>query len=282
MKITSREVLCARGNPTKAIPACLISVIVVLMLLSSANAEERYSLLSNLKEDFTYAATSPSRMDKRSAIITLGLIGIGAILYTQDEKIRDYVQDHKTASLDGIFPLIEKFGNGIYDLGFLAVYGGSGYMTGNEKMRAVSLHSFESFLVANTIGTVAKIGIGRARPYTEEGRESYKPFSTDTAHTALPSGHTTSAFSIAAVFADEYDNPWVGVTAYGLASAVALERVYDDQHWASDVFAGAVLGIVAGKSIVYLHKRKETGSVYLVPLYPPGGQGVGVAAVLRF
>ena len=74
----------------------------------------------------------------------------------------------------------------------------------------------------------------------------------------------------------------VDVIAYGLASMVGIQRIYSDKHWASDVFAGAVIGIVSGKSIVYLHKRKETGSVYLVPMSPPGGQGVGVAAVLHF
>src|SRR3990170_8825111 len=130
MKITAREILPSWGNPTKVIPSCLISVIVLLIFFSSANAEERYSLFRNLKEDVAYAVTSPSRMDKESTLITLGIIGAGAAIYSQDEKIRSYFQDHRTSSRDNISDVAEKFGNGLYDLGFLAVYGGSGHFIG--------------------------------------------------------------------------------------------------------------------------------------------------------
>ncbi len=262
----------------------MISVLVFSIASSTAfAAEERYSLLGNLKEDFTYIGTSPSRMDKKSALVTLGLIGTGVVLYTQDDKIRDYFQDHQSSSSDNISTIAEKFGNGLYDLAFLAVYGGSGYLLENEKMKETSILSFESFIVANTIGTVVKSAAGRTRPNEDEGSTEFSPFSFDSAHTSFPSGHTTSAFSIASVFADEYDEkPWVGVTAYGLASAVALQRIYDDKHWASDVFAGAVLGTVVGKSVVYLHKDKKAGSVYLVPVSVPSEGRYGMMAVFRY
>lgn len=252
-------------------------------LCGKAFAEDRYSLLANIKDDFTYVASSPARMDRKSAAITLGIIGTGTFIYTQDEKIRNFFQSHqKSSSMDGLSDIAEKFGNGAYELPFLAIYGGGGYLIGNEKMQDTALLSFESFVVANTIGTVAKIGIGRPRPYTEEGSGSYKPFSTDSDHTSMPSGHTISAFSIASVFADEYENPFVDVTVYGLASLVALERVYDDKHWGSDVFAGAALGTVIGKSVVYLHKDKRMENVQIIPVSVPSEGYYGVTAVVRF
>ncbi|MDO8446527.1 MAG: phosphatase PAP2 family protein [Deltaproteobacteria bacterium] len=263
-------------------PPILLIIFSLFFNISASLAEERYSLLGNLKEDFTYIATSPSRMDRNSALVTLGIIGTGVVLYTQDDKIRDYAQDHQSSSADNISTIAEKFGNGLYDLAFLALYGGSGYLLENEKMQETSLLSFESFIVANTIGTVVKTGAGRTRPNEDEGSTKFSPFSFDSAHTSFPSGHTTSAFSIASVFADEYDEPWVDVTAYGLASAVALQRVYDDKHWASDVFAGAVLGTVVGKSVVYLHKDKKAGNVYLVPITIPSEGKYGMVAVFRF
>lgn len=261
----------------------MISVLVFSTASGTAfSADERYSLLGNLKEDFTYIATSPSRIDKESALVTLGIIGTGVVLYTQDDKIRDYAQDHQSSSADNISTIAEKFGNGLYDLAFLALYGGGGYVLENEKMQETSILSFESFIVANTIGTVVKSAAGRTRPNEDEGSTEFSPFSFDSAHTSFPSGHTTSAFSIASVFADEYDEPWVDVAAYGLASAVALQRVYDDKHWASDVFAGAVLGTVVGKSVVYLHKDKKAGNVYLVPISVPSEGRYGMMAVFRY
>lgn len=221
-------------------------------------------------------------MGTGSSLATLGVIGTTAILYTQDNKIREYVQDHHSSALDDINPIAEKLGNGLYDLGFLAIYGGSGYFLEDEKMQEAALLSFESFIVANTIGTAVKIGAGRARPYADEGSTKLSPFSTDTAHTSFPSGHTVNAFSIASVFAEEYDNPLVDVTAYGLASAVALQRVYDDKHWASDVFAGAILGTVVGKSIFYLHKDKKIENAFLIPISVPSEGFYGITAVLRY
>lgn len=281
LKITQNLPQRRRGAESCICLALFFSVS--LCLCGKAFAEDRYSLLGNLKDDFTYVASSPARMDRKSAVMTLGIIGTGAFIYTQDEKIRDFVQSHqKSSSIDGISDIAEKFGNGVYELPFLALYGGGGYLIGNEKMQDTALLSFESFVVANTIGTAAKIGIGRPRPYTEEGSGSYKPFSTDSDHTSMPSGHTISAFSIASVFADEYENPFVNVTVYGLASLVALERVYDHKHWASDVFAGAVLGTVIGKSVVYLHKDKKMENVHIIPISIPSEGYYGVTAVVRF
>lgn len=260
-----------------------IFCFVSLCLCGNAIAEARCSFIGNIKDDFTYVATSPSRMDGKSSLITLGILGTGAFIYTQDEKIRAFSLDHKSSTLDDLSPVAAKFGDGIYDLAFLAVYGGSGYLMKSERMQETSILSFESFLVANAVGTVAKVGIGRARPYTEEGSGSYKPFSTDSAHTSMPSGHTTSAFSIASVFADEYDDkPMVGVAAYGLASMVVAQRIYEDAHWASDVFAGAVLGTVIGKSVVYLHKNKKMEHAYITPISVPSEGYYGVTAVVRF
>jgi len=115
-------------------PPILLIIFSLFFNISVSLAEERYSLLGNLKEDFTYIATSPSRMDKESALVTLGIIGTGVVLYTQDDKIRDYAQDHQSSSADNISTIAEKFGNGLYDLAFLALYGGGGYVLKNEKM----------------------------------------------------------------------------------------------------------------------------------------------------
>lgn len=221
-------------------------------------------------------------MDKESAVVALGILGAGVILYSQDDKIRDYIQDHKTTVLNDLSLSIEKLGNGLYDLGFLALYGGSGYLLKNEKMQEASLLSFESFIAANTVGTAVKMGLGRARPYTKEGSTEFSPFSTDTAHTSFPSGHAVNAFSIASVFAGEYDNTAIDVAAYSIASLVVLQRVYDDKHWASDVFAGAALGTAVGKSVLYLHKDKKAGNVFLMPISVPSEGFYGVGAILRY
>jgi membrane-associated phospholipid phosphatase len=262
----------------------LVSFLALLVLAGNLQAEEKGSFfgkaLGNLAEDYKYLAASPTRLDVKSALITLGVIGIGGVLYAEDEQIRDFFQNHQTSFQDNVANGAEKLGYQ-YAVAAVALYGGSGYLLKNEKMQETGFLALESFLVANSISVPLKFAIGRARPKRDRGAYSYQPFSFKMSDTAIPSGHAVSAFSMAAVFAGEYDSLWVGVLAYSLAGLVGWERLYDDRHWASDVFAGAVLGTVVGRSVVYLHKTTDD-AVSLVPLVEPSTQSYGLLVQIKF
>src|SRR5262249_13033156 len=59
---------------------------------------------------------------------------------------------------------------------------------------------------------------------------------------SFPSGHATSVFAVATIFASAY--PRVAGPAYALAAAIALGRVYLQRHYLSDIAAGAMIGIL--------------------------------------
>ncbi|MCG3128958.1 MAG: hypothetical protein CHACPFDD_03854 [Phycisphaerae bacterium] len=65
---------------------------------------------------------------------------------------------------------------------------------------------------------------------------------------AWPSGHTSSAFTVAAV-ANEYYGPLVGIPSFALATLVGYQRIDSRVHDLSDVVFGAALGYVVGTSI---------------------------------
>jgi len=73
-------------------------------------------------------------------------------------------------------------------------------------------------------------------------------------YTSFPSGHTTTAFFGAEMlrreFGDEY--PAIAITGYAVATSVALLRMYNNRHWASDVLAGAGLGILSTSLMYWL------------------------------
>ncbi|MBM3674132.1 MAG: phosphatase PAP2 family protein [Actinobacteria bacterium] len=61
---------------------------------------------------------------------------------------------------------------------------------------------------------------------------------------SFPSGHATAAFTAAVILARTGPG---GPAWYGLAAVVASSRVYVRMHHASDVLAGAALGLVMGR-----------------------------------
>ena len=66
------------------------------------------------------------------------------------------------------------------------------------------------------------------------------------AFNSYPSGHTATAFMFAHMLHKEYGetvSPWISVAGYGMAATTGIFRVISNRHWASDVLAGAALGI---------------------------------------
>jgi membrane-associated phospholipid phosphatase len=83
-----------------------------------------------------------------------------------------------------------------------------------------------------------------------------------------PSGHTANAFSAAAAIAEIYhDNIWVKVGVYTYAAFIGF-GVTTHAHWASEAFAGALIGYAIGKTVgknfrKLLEKQEEKTTVSL-------------------
>ena len=72
---------------------------------------------------------------------------------------------------------------------------------------------------------------------------------------SFPSGHAIGAFAIATVVAERYhERRWVPWVAYKLAGAVGFSRVTLQEHFPSDIFAGAFLGfLIAHYDVLQAH-----------------------------
>ncbi|MBU2575044.1 MAG: phosphatase PAP2 family protein [Elusimicrobia bacterium] len=256
----------------------LLTRFFVLYLLSAFPCLGGENIIKNALNDAGYLAASPARLKSSSSYAVLGGIGAGALIYSFDGRIRHIASKNRTASLNSIAKYAEKLGDGGYDLAVAGALAGAGCVFKDEKLKNTSLLAVESFLAANAVGTVVKYTAGRSRPYAGNGKRTFKPFSFKSSATSFPSGHTVSAFAVASVFAGSYGNLWTGLAAYGAASASALQRIYADKHWASDVFAGAVLGTAAGRAAIALSRGRGRKTAFIFPVYRPGYQGVLAAA----
>lgn len=98
--------------------------------------------------------------------------------------------------------------------------------------------------IATVLVHTVKHLVGRPRPkFSTSGDWNVAP-SLVSGFDSFPSGHTTVTFALAAVLARRF--PHYNVVWFGLGTFVALSRVLRGSHFTSDVFGGAVLGLVSG------------------------------------
>jgi membrane-associated phospholipid phosphatase len=134
----------------------------------------------------------------------------------------------------------------------------TGRITGLPNFSAASARVAGATLGAAVMCEGVKLAVGRARPEAASGDpDDFRPFGRLNA--SFPSGHTTVAFAAASAIDAESEAHWVRWVVYPVAAAVGWARVHEDEHWLSDVTAGAALGFWAGRKI----DQVERGQVRL-------------------
>jgi membrane-associated phospholipid phosphatase len=123
--------------------------------------------------------------------------------------------------------------------------------------------SLAAAMISSTVLTgILKYSFGRRRP-------------SGTNNLSLPSGHTTVAFTLAAVLEQHYG--WgVGVPAYALAVVTAAARIADGAHWLSDTVLGATIAIGVSEWFRRSHDSDVAVLPYAFEHVPTGDMEYGV------
>jgi len=227
--------------------------------------------LKLLWADTTEVATGPLHWDhdewRDLVLITGGLVLTTAVL---DKPIRDLAQRNRSKSSDRFFRDIEKFGTKQYGLPLLAGFYGYGALEDDNTAKAVALDGFSASILSSLATSAIKGVVGRRRPNTFRGPQSFRPFQGDY---SFPSGHATGAFAFASVIATHYDdNPWIVGTSYGVAGLVGLARIQLNAHWTSDVVAGGLIGGIIGHHLVHFNERWREEHSAFTPTISTDGQ----------
>jgi len=210
--------------------------------------------------DTKKVVAAPFHWQARQWSVFAGVAGIAAATYFYEMEIYDFAQKNRTETTEtaGKYA-IEPFGSGLYSIPLLAVIYFSGIKNNHHKN--VALTGLKAYLISGGASLVAKHLFHRYRPGENDPPDPFLwdgPYPFRTNHTAFPSGHTTTAFAVASVFANGYRNKtWVGITAYSVATLVGISRIHDGKHWPSDVIAGAALGTFIGTALCKINLKND-------------------------
>jgi membrane-associated phospholipid phosphatase len=219
-------------------------------------------------------APEPTRLfTKGDAVWAAAFVLGSAAISTADVRIAAGWNDttHRNPSRDRLARNFAKAQEGTLFVGNIALWG----IARLAKMPAladVTFHAAEAVVIGSLASQVIRGPLGRSRPHVTNYTDQYDfhPFEgfRDFDHRAFPSIHTASAFAVATVYTMETKRrapraTWiVGPIAYALAAGPGISRMYTGQHWASDIFGGALMGTFAAAKVVrYNHDVRPDNRV---------------------
>jgi hypothetical protein len=199
--------------------------------------------------DFKAMTLAPIHWDRQSWTHFAEGAAAVAVVYAADRPLMDAVQANRSHFSDQFSKVVTPFGaRRAENISALMIVIGA--WSGDDRLRDAGRDSLESEIWAGGVVTpLLKRSFGRARPIQEEGAQSFHPLSSS--YASFPSGHATNAFAFATAIASHYDSWFVPTLVYSVASGVAISRVNDRAHFASDVLAGALIGRAVAKGVVH-------------------------------
>jgi membrane-associated phospholipid phosphatase len=188
------------------------------------------------------------------------LAGGGALafaIHSEDGEINRHLIGNPT--VDTLFKPGKWIGNdGVFAAGSLGTYFFARAMN-MPRVEHLGMDETEALILAAGISEVEKEIVRRKRPAD--------PFGHSAAGFSFPSGHATLTFAAATVL-QQHLGYKAAIPTYLIASYVAMSRLHDNVHYASDVIFGAANGIVIGRTVTW-HGRHFWGDLMPVPV--PGG-----------
>ena len=210
---------------------------------------------------------SPVNWDGNDWLKAALIIGATSGIYFADTDIKNFSQRNQSQAGDKFAAAGNALGNPFYSLPSLGLFYLYGHLNEDPKARRASLLTVESIAISGALTLAIKQATQRSRPFTGENSITWDGPGLKNSDPSFPSLHTTAAFSIASVFAEEYgNNQYVPPIAYGLATLTGLSRIYDNKHWASDAFFGAAIGYFVGKAVVSYHSVQSDSAVKIMPV----------------
>src|ERR1700730_3071852 len=222
------------------------SVVVVavgqLLLLSNTAAAQKDSVSHPARE----------RVPARAWIIPVGIAASTAL----DPEMREWALHTHTRSLDHFAKSVNPLGTTQRLVPAMAITYAAALLTGHESLAKGTLKTAAAYVASDLVESALKPMIGRERPHVEGNSHRFQPFTANGDWHSFPSAHVAHITSIAQAVSMQTQSGPITALCSSLVALVAWDRVYEDQHWTSDVTATIALSsMVSGATIKWLESH---------------------------
>lgn len=201
---------------------------------------------------------------KDETSLAWGLLLGTAAFSLLDTSVQHQLQKNQSDQRDEIAETIATMGSAAATLGIGGVLWGIGKWNDNPDLKETGSLALKA-VVLSQLGTgVTKAIIGRQRPGSADNSHTFSPFTLDDDNHSFPSSHTAGAFALASVLSQRSQKTYAPLGYYALASLVGVARLYQDEHWLSDIIAGALIGELSARLVLNWNQNQKI-SVSLVP-----------------
>ncbi len=232
-------------------------LLLILLVISSAYPQNKFNF-EQFSDETSQFISQPLKWNigdyGKLGILTLSTF----LIMNIDDDIRDEVLKdqsyYNSISIEAGRIWGEPY-TSIIISGLLAISGTANNNSANKKM---AFEIFQSGLYSGTITQILKVSLGRARPYLNIGQHNFTPFNKmSNDYWSLPSGHTSLAFSLSTILSQSSKTDLMKIVWYIPAVVTAFSRIYQDQHWTSDVILGGAVGFFIAKWVSDIHRENE-------------------------
>jgi membrane-associated phospholipid phosphatase len=184
-------------------------------------------------------------------------IGIAASVVLDPEAREGAIHGH-TRFLDRLAKPVNRLGTTQLLVPALATTYIGAILTDHRSVARGTLNTAAGYFAADLVESALKPIVGRERPHFEGDSHRFHPFTANGDWHSFPSAHVAHITAIAAALSAQTHSRTITVLGDLAVTLVGLDRVYEDQHWTSDVTATAALSSFVSRATVgWLESRQR-------------------------
>ncbi|HEY1951439.1 MAG TPA: phosphatase PAP2 family protein [Gemmatimonadaceae bacterium] len=215
----------------------VIAAVGIQLLLSSSTAPAQ--------SDSTISGRSAWRAP-RAWIVPVGI----AASVVADPEVREWTLARHTRSLDRFAKVVNPLGTASRLVPAMAVTYVGALVARNGSLATGTLTTAGAYVAADLVESALKPIVGRERPHFDGNSHRFHPFTANGDWHSFPSAHVAHITAIAEAVSMQTGSAPVRGAFGALVALVAWDRVYEDQHWTSDVTATAALSSMVSRAAV--------------------------------